>query len=86
MQIKIMDRIIDAWEEQLKLPGAMSASPSALLSKFTTLPGSTGVWPGMDAFQKGDMNPLQLWMQMAEQWQKSWADAMAYWGKIGKPH
>jgi hypothetical protein len=29
------------------------------------------------------MNPLQLYMQFAEQWQKAWADAMAFWTKAG---
>src|SRR5262245_60732900 len=32
MQIKTMDQIVDAWEEQLKLPG--STSPSAMLSRM----------------------------------------------------
>ena len=88
MQIKTMDYIMDAWEEQLKLPNPMTASPSALLSKLKSLPGfgSTGIWPSTDAFQKGAVNPLQVWMQLAEQWQKSWADTMTYWGKVGKPH
>jgi ribonuclease D len=88
MQIKTMDSIMDAWEEQLKLPNPTTASPSALLSKLKSLPGfgSTGIWPSTDAFQKGAVNPLQFWMQLAEQWQKSWADTMTYWGKVGKPH
>ena len=88
MQIKTMDYIMDAWEEQLKSPNLMTASPSALLSKLKSLPGfgSTGIWPSTDAFQKGAVNPLQFWMQLAEQWQKSWADTMTYWGKVGKPH
>jgi len=25
-------------------------------------------------------------MQWAEQWQKAWADAMAFWVKTGRPH
>ena len=88
MQIKTMDSIMDAWEEQLKLPNPTTASPSALLSKLKSLPGfgSTGIWPSTDAFQKGAVNPLQVWVQLAEQWQKSWADTMTYWGKVGKPH
>jgi hypothetical protein len=86
MQIKTMDHIMDTWEEQLKLPSPMTASPSALLSKLKASPGSTGIWFGTDAVQKGDMNPLLFWMQLAEQWQKSWADTMKYWDKIGKPH
>ena len=88
MQIKTMDQMMDAWEEQLKLPNPLTASPSALLFKLKSLPGfgSTGIWPSTEAFQKGAVNPLQLWMQLAEQWQKSWADTMTYWGKVGKPH
>ena len=87
MQIKTMDHIMDAWEEQLKLPSP-TASPSALLSRIKSSPsfGSTGMWPGTDAVQKGEMNPLLFWMQLAEQWQKSWTDAMASWGKSGRLH
>ena len=33
MQVKTMDHMMDAWEEQLKLPNPMTASPSAMLSK-----------------------------------------------------
>jgi hypothetical protein len=29
------------------------------------------------------MNPLQFYMQFAEQWQKACADAMAFWAKAG---
>ena len=34
MQIKTMDQLMDAWEEQIKLPNPMTASPSAMLSKL----------------------------------------------------
>ena len=30
MQIKTMDQLMDAWEEQIKLPNPMTASPSAM--------------------------------------------------------
>jgi hypothetical protein len=73
VQTKAMDQMMDAWEEQIKLPNPMSASPSAMLSKLKSLPGS---WSGSEDFQKAAMNPLQLWMQLAEQWQKAWADTM----------
>jgi hypothetical protein len=84
MQIKTMDHLMDAWEEQLKLPNPMTASPSAILSKLKSLPGfgPSGSWPSPDAFQMATMNPLQFWMQFAEQWQKSWT----FWAKAGKPH
>ena len=84
MQIKTIDHLIDAWEEQAKLPNAMTASPSAMLSKLKTLPGFVpiGSWPGAAASQGvAAMNPLQFWMQLGEQWQKACADTMTVWGK-----
>jgi ribonuclease D len=88
MQIKTMDHMMDAWEEQIKLPNAMTASPSAMLSKLKSWPGlsSTPGWPSAETFQKAAMNPLQLWMQLAEQSQKSMADMMSFWSNSGKPH
>jgi hypothetical protein len=86
MQIQTMDHMMDAWEEQLKSPNAMTDAPSAMLSKLKSLssPSPAGTWPNADAFQMGAMNPLQFWMQFAERWQKSWADAMGLWVKAGK--
>jgi hypothetical protein len=88
MQIKTMDRMMDAWEEQIKLPNAMTASPSTMLSKLNSAPGLTPAagWPSTEAFQKAAMNPLQFWMQMAEQSQKSWTDMMSFWSRSGRPH
>jgi hypothetical protein len=85
MQIQTMDRMMDAWVEQLKLPNPMAASPSAILSKLKSLPSGTA-WPNAEAFQKAAMNPLQFWMQFAEQCQKSWAETMTFWSKAGKLH
>ena len=83
MQIKTIDHMIDAWEEQAKLPNPMTASPSAMLSKLKTLPGVApiGSWPGAAASQGLAMNPLQFWVQLGEQWQKACADTMTVWGK-----
>jgi hypothetical protein len=87
MQIQTMDQMMDAWEEQLRLPNPTAASPSAILSKLK-MPGfaSTGSWPSAAAFQNAAMNPLQFWMQFAQQWQKTWAETMTFWGKAGKLH
>jgi hypothetical protein len=75
MQIQMMDQMMDAWEEQIKSPSPMAA-PSAMLSKLNSLPGASpaGTWANADAFSA--MNPMQFWAQLAEQWQKAWADAM----------
>ena len=88
MQIKTMDHMMDAWEDQLKLPNPMTASPSSMLSKLKSLPefGRAGSWPSSEAFQKAAINPLQFWMQVTEQWQKSWTDTMTFWAETGKPH
>jgi hypothetical protein len=85
MQIQMMDHMMDAWEEQIKSPNPMAASPSAMLSKLKSLPsfGPAGSWPNAGAVQMATMNPLQFYMQFAEQWQKACADAMAFWAKSG---
>ena len=78
-QIQMMDQMMDVWEEQIKSP-----NPSAMVSKLKSLPGfgPTGNnWPGAEVFQKAAMNPLQFWMQFAQQWQKTWSDAVAVWTK-----
>ena len=81
MQIKTMDQIVDAWEEQLRLPDA--TSPSAMLNKLRSS-GSPGGWPGGDVFQMGVTSPLQFWMTFAGQWQKAWTDMMTTWAKAGR--
>jgi len=86
VQIQTMDQMMDAWEEQIKSPNLMTGSPSAMLSKLKSLPNVSpaGSWPDAGAFQMAVANPLQFWMQFAEQWQKAWTDAMAFWVKAGK--
>ncbi|HET9244831.1 MAG TPA: hypothetical protein VFO15_03405 [Xanthobacteraceae bacterium] len=84
MQIQTMDQMMDAWEEQIRSPNAMTGSPSAMLSKLTSLPGVSpaGSWPSANALAA--TNPMQFWMQWAEQWQKACTDAMALWDKAGR--
>jgi hypothetical protein len=74
MQIQTMGHIMDAWEEQIKLPNPVTASPSAMLSKLKSLPsfGPAGSRANAEAFQAAAMMPLQFWMEFAEQWQKAW--------------
>jgi hypothetical protein len=78
MQVETMDRMMDVWEEQIKSP-----NPSAMMSKLMFLPnfGTAGSWSNPDR----TWNPFQFYMQLAQQWQKAWADAMALWSKSG-PH
>jgi hypothetical protein len=88
LQIKTMDQMMDAWEEQIKSPNAMTASPSAMLAKLKSFPdlGINASWPSTDAMQKAAANPLQFWMQMAEHSQKAWAEMLTLWSKNVRPH
>ena len=77
MQTQTMDQIMDAWEEQIKSP-----NPSQpILSKLKSFPGLGAVDAWSSASQMASMNPLQIYMQFAQQWQKACADAMAHWGQ-----
>jgi hypothetical protein len=77
MQTQMMDQIMDAWEEQIKSPNPSSA----MFSKLNSLQNFS--WPNTGATQMAAMNPMQFYMQFAQQWQKSWAEAMAFWSKAG---
>ena len=54
-----------------------------MLSKLTPLLNfePVGSWPNADNLQMAALNPFQFYMQVAQQWQKTWADAMASWAK-----
>jgi hypothetical protein len=82
MQIQMMDHMMGAWEEQIKSPNPSSA----ILSKLRSLPtlSPAGSWPGAATSQMAD--PFGAYMQIAQQWQKAWTDAMAFWIKAGKPN
>jgi hypothetical protein len=88
LQAQAMDHVMNAWEEQVKSGAPMAISSSEILSKLKSLPGVNplGGWPDMGALQGAAANPMQLWMELASQWQKSWADAMAFWMKAGREY
>jgi hypothetical protein len=78
MQTQTLDHMISAWEEQMNSPSA----PSTILAKLRSVPTlPVGSWPGAAASQMG--NPFEACMQITQQWQKLWADAMAPWMKAG---
>jgi hypothetical protein len=75
MQIQIMDQMMDIWQEQIKSPNPTTAT-TAMLSKLSSLPGASpaGTWRNTDTFAGAASNPMQFWVQFAEQ--KAWANAM----------
>lgn len=77
MQSQMMDQMISAWEEQMESP----SSPSLILSKLKSLPTlPAGSWPGVASQMT---NPFEASIQIAQQWQKTWMEAMAPWMKAG---
>lgn len=81
LQLQIIDQVMDAWEQQMKHPGAAMAMPSAMLEKMqASFPGFNAQFPGMPEGAAA-MNPFQFWMQAADMWQKSWASAMNSWNE-----
>jgi hypothetical protein len=85
MQVQMVEQMMSAWETQLRSPSPMGSFPAEMMKQLQALPGFPGAmkFPGMEAFQSmaggGAMNPMQFWMQMGEQWQKNWAEAMSMW-------
>ena len=80
MQMQTMDQMMDAWEEQIKSP----SSSSAILSKLQSISSFSpaGSWP---VAQMAAFNPFGVYMQIAQQWQKTWSDAMGVWANGNKP-
>lgn len=88
MQMQMIDQMMDAWQEQIRSPNPMGSFPSAMMSKLQSLPGFPSgagfpTFPGMESLSGSALNPLQFWMQMGEQWQKNWAQAMTMWANAG---
>jgi hypothetical protein len=73
VQIKTMDRMADAWQAQITSPTPMTAPP-----KWAELHSLWGLDPAPTA-----RNPMELWMQFMDQWQRAWGEAI---GAIGKRH
>lgn len=90
MQTQAIEQVMDVWEKQAT--GAASAGAKMELPKFPSFPGMP-TFPGMPSFggtpggsmfpgmpdMGTPMMPLQLWMQAAEMWQKSFQQAMESW-------
>ena len=88
LQSQMIDQVMDAWQAQLKNPNPLAMQEN-ILSQMTR----GGMFPGMMPGMGFDMSklpgmagmggmaasPVQFWMQTAEMWQKSWAQAMQLW-------
>lgn len=85
LHIHMMGHFLDAWQEQIKSPNPMASFPAAMLSKLQSWPelaGSSG-WPSVEAFGNLSKGQEQFWIQIGDQWQKSWAQGIAAWSQFG---
>jgi hypothetical protein len=72
-QIGMIDQLMDAWQAQVKLP-----MPTPFLSQQGSF---FGVGP---ASAMSSLAPVQLWMEMAQVWQRNWASALSTWTNAGR--
>lgn len=92
MQLEMMDKVMDAWQDQLKspnfkpsapptnapsgMPGGMPTNPMEMMQQFYGAMMPGGAQGGLGGMP---MAPFHFWMQTAEMWQKNWASAMSLW-------
>jgi hypothetical protein len=70
MQAQMIDRLMEAWQEQMKSP-----LPGQFLSDLRPFGSAFQFAPGMEMATA----PLEFWMQAAEAWQRNLASAWSMW-------
>jgi hypothetical protein len=83
VQMRTIDRIADAWEQQLRSSRGPAGVPKA--PRLPTVPLPSAADPVAEMMRIGEMAlvPFRLWVQAAEAWQRNWASAMA--ARAGRP-
>ncbi len=89
MQTQAIEQVMDVWEKQAT--SAANAGAKMELPKFPGFGGmpsfggasSGSMFPGMPDMGT-PMMPLQLWMQAADMWQKSFQQAVESWTEAQK--
>jgi hypothetical protein len=81
MQTDMIQRVMDACEAQMSSPNPMARVPSEMLAQMKSWPDvfQLGGWSSSESFNELTSNPVQFWMHVGEQWQKSWMQMMAPW-------
>jgi hypothetical protein len=82
LQLQAIDQVMHVWEKQLTSLGSMPEMPK--FPGMPNFPGMTGSpmgggFQGFPDLASSPMAPLQMWMQAAEMWQKTWQQAMSSW-------
>lgn len=95
MQAQAIEQVMDVWEKQATAAtgaGAKIEMPKfpgfGNMPSFPGMPGLNGgsMFPGMPdmSAMTTPMMPMQLWMQAAEMWQKSFQQVMDSWTETQK--
>jgi hypothetical protein len=100
MQTQAIEQVMETWQKQATQPGTPFEMPKFPgmpgMSGMPTFPGmpsfggagGNSTFPGMpDMGAMGNMPmmmPMQIWMQAAEMWQKSFQQAMGSWADTQK--
>jgi hypothetical protein len=84
MQLQMMDRVMEAWSEQIDSPNAAMPMPTDFIEQLqrmqaNAMGGGSSSMPGGNGFGGMAMAPFQMWMQAAEMWQRNMASAMSMW-------
>lgn len=84
MQLQMMDRVMEAWSEQINSPNATMPMPSDFMEQLQRMQSNAmnagaSSMPGSNGFGGMAMAPFQMWMQAAEMWQRNMASAMSMW-------
>lgn len=82
LQLQAIDQVMHVWEKQLTSLGSMPEMPKIPgMPNFPGMGGSSpgGAFPGFPDLTSSPMAPLQMWMQAADMWQKTWQQAMSSW-------
>ncbi len=84
LQLQFIDEVMDAWEGQMKNPGAGFSNFSQLSGAFGGMSNANRASPfGVD-MSNFLFNPMQFWLQAADMWQKSWQQSMGPWKNMYK--
>jgi hypothetical protein len=74
VQMQTIDQLMDAWKKQLTAPEA-----NQFMAQLRAFPGAS--FGGMPV-----SSPLDLWMQVAETWQRNWQSALSMWTSGSSRH
>jgi hypothetical protein len=79
MHTHMMDRVMDAWEQQLKSQRDPAGVPNAFKLSMPAFSEHGLADPVSDMMRMGEMAlvPFKLWIKAAEAWQRNWASAMS---------